>query len=162
MQHLSAEAKHHILLEYHARSPTRSFAALAARHAVSGGARTVQRWHSRWNGTSRSLERKEGSGKERALSRAQISRHVRAPILAANRAHRPVHYPQLLDSVRERTGTQVSLRTLRRYGQEMGATMKRGKKRTAEESECTHTHKGEGARVCALRTTNWRPRLVCA
>ena len=48
MPHFSAEAKHHILLEYSPRSEGRSFAALAARHAVSGGARTVQRWHSRW------------------------------------------------------------------------------------------------------------------
>jgi transposase len=162
MQHLSAEAKHHILLEYAPRSTTHSFAALARRHAVRGGARTLQRWHSRWNRTPHSLQEGERAGRPHALSRAQVSRHVRAPILAANRAHRSVRYPQLLDSVREKTGTQVSLRTLRRYGQEMGATMKRGKKRTAEERECMHAHRGEGARVCVLHTTHSRTRLECA
>ena len=100
----------------------------------------MQRWYTRWNRTPQSLERKEGSGRERTLNRAQVSRHVRAPLLAANRAHRAVHYTELLPRVREKTGAEVSLRTLQRYGkEELGATMRRGKKRTAEESECIHT-----------------------
>ncbi len=37
MPHLSADAKHHILLDYCPHDTTRSFAALASRHAVKGG-----------------------------------------------------------------------------------------------------------------------------
>lgn len=138
MPHLSADAKHHILLEYAPRDNHRSFAALAARHAVPGGKQTVQRWHASWDGTPRSLERKQGTGRARVLSRAQVSRHVRAPILAANRAHRAIHYTDLLPRVRAATGSQLSLRSLQRYGkEELGARDKHSKKKTAAESEYT-------------------------
>jgi hypothetical protein len=55
MPHLSAEAKHHILLEYAPHSATHSLAALAARHAVKGGKRVLLRWHQQWDGTAASL-----------------------------------------------------------------------------------------------------------
>jgi hypothetical protein len=74
---------------------------------------------------------------------------VRAPILAANRAHRAIHYTELLPAVRQKTGTEVSLRSLQRYGkEEHGAKQKRGKKRTAEESECTAAR--ERVQACLL------------
>jgi hypothetical protein len=138
MPHLSADAKHHILLEYAPHDTTRSFSALARRHAVKGGADVVRHWHDRWDGTPASLQRKTGTGKAPLLSRAQVSRHIRTPILAANRAHRAIHYTELLPRVQAATGTQVSMRTLRRYGkEELGARQKHTKKRTAAESECT-------------------------
>jgi hypothetical protein len=138
---------HHILLEYAAHDTTRSFAALATRHAIKGGWRTVQRWHSRWNGTALSLQRKAGTGKTPLLSRAEISRHVRAPILAANRAHRAISYTKLLPDVKRKTGKAIALRTLQQYGkQELGARDKHTKKRTADESE--HTAHGRECPCC--------------
>jgi hypothetical protein len=92
MPHLSATVKHHILLEYTPRSSTHNFAALACRHAVKGGEEVVRRWHQRWNGTPESLEEQPRSGRPPILTQAEISRHIRAPILAANRAARPIHY----------------------------------------------------------------------
>lgn len=140
MAHLNAEAKHHILLEYSPRSPTHSFAALAVRHAIRGGRQTVQQWHARWDGTAQSLERREGSGRPRTLSSRQVHQHLRAPILRANRAHKVVHYTDLLAKVQQRTGTDVSVQTLRRYGKkELGAKQKHTHKRTADESKCTRT-----------------------
>lgn len=136
MPHLNAEAKHHILLEYAPRDAARSFAALAARHAVKGGWQLLQRWYQRWDGTPASLQERVRSGRPRLLSRAQVSRHVRAPILAANRAHRAINYAELLPRVRAATGSSLSLRSLQRYGKaELGAQQKRTKKRTAAESE---------------------------
>ena len=138
---------HHILLEYAAHDTTRSFAALATRHAIKGGWRTVQRWHSRWNGTALSLQRKAGTGKTPLLSRAEISRHVRAPILAANRAHRAISYTKLLPDVKQKTGKAIALRTLQQYGkQELGARDKHTKKRTTNESE--HTAHGRECPCC--------------
>jgi hypothetical protein len=140
MPHLSAEAKHHILLEYAARDTTRSFAALARRHAVKGGSETMRQWYLRWDGTPASLRRKPGTGRARALSTAQVKQHVRAPILRSNLAYRTVKYTKLLPQVQASTGVDVSLRTLQRYGkEELGARSTRGKKRTADECECTHT-----------------------
>src|SRR6185437_16077306 len=72
MSHLSAEAKHHILLEYTPGDSTRSFAALARRHTIRGGKGTLSRWHSRWDRTPASLERKAGSGKTSLLSAEQV------------------------------------------------------------------------------------------
>ena len=59
-----------------------------------------------------------------------------------NRAHRPVHYPELVSSIEAKTGTSVSARTVRRYGkQELGVKQKRTVKRTAAERKHTHhTH----------------------
>jgi transposase len=140
MPHLSADAKHHILLEYASHSATHGFPALAARHAVAGGARTVQRWYQRWDGTPASLEEQPRTGRPRALSKAEVSRHVRAPILAANRSHRAISYTQLLPAVQAKTRVELSVRTLRRYGkEEHGAKHKHTKKRTAAESECIAT-----------------------
>jgi hypothetical protein len=149
MTHLSPEAKHHILLEYSRDDATRSFTALAARHSIAGGWRVLLRWHQQWNGTPQSLQRKAGTGKQRALTAAQVSRHVRAPILAANRAHRAISYSQLLPTVCAKTGVELSLRTLQQYGKEqLGAKHKHSKKRTAAESECNATCERLHACVC--------------
>jgi len=136
MSHLSAEAKHAILLEYSPRSRTHSFSALARRHSVSGGSKTVCRWHQRWDGSAASLQEKQRSGRPRKLSSGQVQQYVRRPILAANRAHRPVSYTQLLPSVQAATDPQLSLRTLQRYGKDnLRIKSKATKKRTAVESE---------------------------
>lgn len=153
MPHLSAEAKHHILLEYAPHDASHGFTALARRHAVKGGADVVRRWHQRWDGTAASLERKAGSGKPRALSTAEVHQHVRDPILAANRAHSAVHYSTLLPSVQEETGVELSLRTLQRYGkEELGAKQKHTKKRTAAERQCTAMATSDA--TCCLRRTS--------
>lgn len=151
MPHLNAEAKHAILLEYTPRSTTHGYTALARRHSVKGGARTIQRWHSRWDGTPHSLEHEPTPGRPRILTPAEVSRHVRATILAANRAHRAVSYTQLLPEVRRKTGKAVSIQTLRRVGHEqLGATRKHTRKRTADERECTHACESERACVCRV------------
>jgi transposase len=147
MPHLSAEVKHHILLEYTPDDSTRNFAALAERHSIAGGKGTLSRWHSRWDGTPASLQERARSGRPRILSTEEVQQHVREPIRAKRLAHRAVHYTDELDSVRAATGTDLSLRTLRRYGkEECGIKHGRGKKRTATERECTHVvGKGDAA-----------------
>lgn len=140
MKHITAQQKHDILIHVRDRRGNEQPEEIAARHGVAAGRSTVYSWLQQWDGTPRSLERKAGSGKQRTLSAAEVQRHVRAPILAANRAARAVHYPSLLASVRQKTGKPVSIQTLRRYGkEELGAKQRRGKKRTADESQCTRT-----------------------
>jgi transposase len=139
MKQFTPEQKHSILLEYVPLSATHSFAALAARHGVASGRKTVEKWHRRWNGSASSLQHKAVSGRPRALSKREVQQHVRMPILRANRAHKAVHYPAVAALVRQKTGKEVSLPTLRRYGkEELGARQRKGKKRTAQERECTH------------------------
>jgi hypothetical protein len=140
MKQFTAEQKHEILLEYTPHSHSHSFPALALRHAVSGGGDRVRKWHNRWNRTVTSLQHKSGGGRPRVLSRTQVTRHITAPIRNSNRAGRVVRYSKLLPRVREATGTDVSLRTLSRYGrEEAGGRETRGKKRTSEECEIIKT-----------------------
>ena len=136
MSHLSTSTKHHILLEYAPGVRGRGFKALAARHGIKGGASLLSEWHRRWDGTPQSLEEEARSGRPRALTSTQVRRHLAAPIRNANRAARAVSYPALLPQVQAATGVQVSLSTIKRYGrEELQATAKRGKKRTAEERQ---------------------------
>ena len=148
MKELGASAKHHILLEYQPNSRAHSFSAPAAKHGITGGKRTVQNWHKQENGTIEPLERKAVAGRPRILTRAQVNRHIRTPIRAANRAHRAIHYTSLLPQVRQKTETDISLRTLQRYGkEEIGATNKRTRKRAADECKCTE-HNMENELPC--------------
>jgi transposase len=135
MQYTAAH-KHSILTHSRAGERGAGFDALARRFAVKGGGAVIKRWYDRWRGDASSLEHKKGAGRPRALSKREVQQHVHAPILRANRAHKAVHYSALLPSVREKTGKEVSSRTVRRYGkEELGARLRRGKKRTADESK---------------------------
>ena len=134
MKQFTPEQKHAILLEYSPRSPTHSLVALAHRHAVQGGRRTLENWLARWDGTAASLQHAKGAGRPRSLTAEEVQRHIITPIRRKNRAHQPVRYSQLQPAVDEQTGKQVASRTIRRSGKEEGGgRMTRGKKRTAEE-----------------------------
>ena len=142
MKQFTPEQKHSILLEYSPHSHDHSFSALATRHSVTGGSKVIKRWYNRWNGTSNSLQHKKGAGRPRILTATEVDRHIRIPIQKANRSYRPIHYPEVEAVVKEKTGKEVSDRTIRRYGkEELGARQITGKKRTAWECESTaHIH----------------------
>lgn len=141
MKHLSPQHKHSILLEYRPRSHDHGFAALAARHGIKGGSKIIQRWHEQWNGSAASLEEKHRTGRPRILNTQQVQQYVAPMIREKNRNAERVHYNNIHSSVEAKTHTEMSLRTLRRYGQEdLGAHQRRGKKRTADESQSAHTH----------------------
>lgn len=139
MKQFTPEAKHEILLEYRSHSTTHSFAALAARHGVTGGRRTIENWLRRWKGTAASLQHRVGAGRPHILTPSEVRRHIVTPIRRSNRGARRVTYTHLADTVRRATGKDVSDRTVRRIGKgELEAKKKRGKKRTAD--ECKHAH----------------------
>lgn len=136
MSHLTPNFKHDILKQYLPHSRDNSFAALARRYNIKGGKGTIQRWYARWNGSPGSLEQRAGAGRPRLLSAAQIRDTIALPIRNRNRAHRAIHYTELLPTVRERTGTTVSLPTIQRYGKEIvRARDKSTRSRTAAEGE---------------------------
>lgn len=135
MTQFTPELKHHILQQYRPYTRDSSFEALARRYAVKGGRSTIRKWHSKWNGTAASLKHKQGAGRPRKLSAAQVNRHLKTRIVAANRRSQAVHYPSLLPAVKAATRSDFSLRTLQRYGQEAGVKQKRAQKRKADESK---------------------------
>ena len=136
MKQPTPEQKHSVLTHCAARRDGETVEHILALHDVCASTRAVRKWRQQWNGTIASLQRQPTSGRPRVLSKAQVTRHITAPIRNANRAARAVRYTKLLPQVQAATQTDVSLRTLRRYGKEEARGHKtRGKKRTAEESK---------------------------
>ena len=134
MNHLSSKTKHHILTLYHDNHNNYTFQQLADLHNIKGGSRVIRRWNKQWNGTPQSLERSEGSGRPSVLTAGEVDKYIRMPIRNKNRAHRAVHYPQLLSSIHENTGKTPSLQTVRRIGRNtLSAKQKRTIKRTTAE-----------------------------
>jgi hypothetical protein len=140
MKQPTPEQKHGILTHYAARREGETLKQILALHAVAATPRAVWQWRQQWDGTIASLQRKPVPGRPRILTPAEVRRHVAAPIRNANRAAREVRYTKLLPQVQDATGKSMSVQTLRRYGRkELQAKQHAGKKRTAEESECTDT-----------------------
>jgi hypothetical protein len=136
MVRYSPQHKHDILSLYRPRTRGCGFHALATRFAVRGGGSLLRTWYQRWNGTVQSLQPHHSTGRPRALTPSHVSRDIRAPLLAANRSHRAVHYTTLLDSARARSGTRVSIQTVRRMGQQaLHAKQRRTVRRTSRERE---------------------------
>lgn len=161
MKQFTPEQKHEILLEYQSHSTTHSFPALAARHAVPGGARTIQRWHARWDHTIASLQRKPVPGRPHVLTPTEVQRHIAAPIRRLNRSARRVRYSKVAQQLRARTGKSVSDRTVQRIGKdELAAKKTRGKKRTAEESQCTDTRGRVNALILGERHTDFNVAVL--
>ena len=138
MSNLTPDFKHDILKQYLRHSRDNSFAALACCYNIKGGKGTIQRWYARWNGSPGSLEQRAGAGRPRLLAAAQIRDTIALPIRNRNRAHRAIHYTELLPTVRERTGTSVSLPLFQQLndGKEIvRARDKSTRSRTAAESK---------------------------
>jgi transposase len=135
MSQLSAETKHHILVEYIPHSSTHNLAVLAERHGVS--LRTMKYWYSRWKDDKSiaSLERQPVSDRHTILDEEEKEEHILTPIVEHSQQHSPIHYPDLLPSLIDSTGKKPSLRTIQRYGkEELGITNKHTITRT--EWEC--------------------------
>lgn len=150
MKHLTSQRKHDILIHCESRRADQTECDVAALHGATVDRKTIRRWRSRWDRTPSSLERHAGTGATPILTPAEVSRHVRAPILAANRAHRAVSYTKLLPEVVRKTGKAVSIQTLRRVGHaQLQVASKHTRKRTSDERQSAHTN--ESARGCVCR-----------
>ena len=131
--------KHKILTEYRPRSRTHNFSALATTYGIRGGHMTISKWHHKWDGTPSSLEYRRGGGRKVKLNSKQVQQYITKPIRKANQDHVAIHYPQLLDTIKEKTHVDVSLRTIQRYGEKKeGIKGKRTSKKT--EKECKNIY----------------------
>jgi transposase len=139
MKQFSADVKHSILLEYRPHTTTHSFSALAARHNIGGGERTVRNWFKRWNGIVESLKHKKGYGRPRALTLTHSKQYILTPVIKANRKHHAIHYTQLIAPLQQKLKKKVSIRTIRRYGKEMHQ-IKGNRTNIRTPWECKYTH----------------------
>jgi transposase len=110
--------KHRILTLYRRRQRGLGFGALASAYGVIGGRRTVQRWYAAWDGTVKSLNERARSGRPRTLTSAQSKQYIGSIVRRKNRTNEPVNYWEVYQFVRDRTGKNPSIRTIRRYGKE--------------------------------------------
>jgi hypothetical protein len=140
MPQLTAQQKHDILIHCRSRRSGDSEVDVATQHGANVTRQTMWNWRCQWDGSACSLKHKAGAGRPRTLTRAEVSRHVRAPILAANREHQPASYTRILDQVRQKTRKNFSLRTLQRMGRkELRIKCKATVKRTRTECQYIQT-----------------------
>ncbi len=133
---ISAQLKHNILTHIRKENHNHTYEYIATLHGTSVSKRTIIRWFSQWDGTVSSLERKSGSGRPRILTQREVTQHIQTPIRKLNRKAQRVTYTNITQRVREQTKKDISVRTVRRIGKtELHAKMKRGVKRTSNESE---------------------------
>ena len=101
----------------------------------AGGGRTCTVGTQRWNGTPASLQHKKGAGRPRVLTQRRCSVTSLPPSAAEPRAQ-PVRYPAAAAGAARQASSCPSPRSsaTETTKQEGG---RQGKKRTADESECT-------------------------
>jgi hypothetical protein len=139
MKHSPTQLKQHILTQYRRNCRGKGFKELAQKYGIKGGGRAIKYWYDRWDGTAASLEQKGGAGRPTILSREEVKQYITTPIRQKNRKTEPVHYTDVLGPLQEKTGKQLSLRTIQRYGKENERiNLKKTKKRTVHERKCTH------------------------
>jgi transposase len=104
--------KQHILTLYQPHCRGNGFTSLAKRFGIKGGEPTIKYWYDRWDGTPESLEPKPRSGRPNIFNSEEIKQYIGTPIKRKNRRSEAVHYTELIDTLREKTGKRVSLRTV--------------------------------------------------
>ena len=139
MNQFTPQLNHHILTQYSPHNHAHSFSTLANAYNVSGGESAIRKWHYKWNGTPQSLERKKGSGRPRIMGKKQVHQYIRMPIQNKRRHHLPVHCPELHANLVQKTGLQISSRSIRRYARRDGkAKLIHTHKKTKHECEYIH------------------------
>ena len=132
-----AHVKHEILSQYVAGDRSHSFARLAQRYNILGGSSLLAKWYSSWNGTAASLERQTGQGRMARITPQQVNKLILKPIRRANRSHVAIDYPELKEVIEEKVGHPMSVRSIRRYGRDMGGvTAHTTIPRTQQELNC--------------------------
>ena len=147
MTHFSPEVKHTILREYCAGDKGHGFAALARRHGVQGGWKVVKSWFERWDGTAQSLQDADRSGRPRILDRGKADAIIRQSVNRSNKNHQAINYVEVADLIRLKTGVDVSVQTVRRWGREIGVNHRRAIPRTENECRIIHQQDRELDRI---------------
>ena len=137
-KHLYPELKQVIITQYSTRQPTPSFRSLSREFNLSIPSSTLSDWKQQWDGTIQSLKHKKGGGRHRILKKTEVTRYIRQPIQRKNRSHTPIHYPDLLPRVVQNSGRDLSIQTLRRYGNK-DAEIKNKSTTICTEDECKCT-----------------------
>lgn len=125
---------------YHAHLASTSLRSVSRLFDLKGTGNTVKRWYHIWLKKNHEIKNKPKKGRTPILTRSQIDKYIARPIKEKNKKAEPVNYRMLLPQVRAKTKTQISLRTLQKYGKEKkGIKWKTVKKRTYHERRSAHT-----------------------
>jgi transposase-like protein len=140
-RYYTAEEKHRILLEYHSNVRGRGFASLAKRFGIQGGKAVIYRWYQQWRQDISSLQTRKRSGRRRVLTPAEVTAYITTPLKRKNRKSTAIHYTDIHTSIKQRTGKEVSIQSVRRYGhRDLKAKEKKCQKRTSRECKYSHQH----------------------
>ncbi|CAF4340181.1 unnamed protein product [Rotaria sp. Silwood2] len=122
------------VIDFYLRNqPNLSFRSVANHFRIPGDHATVKRWYDRYNGNLSSLQHHHRSERAPILNKKQINKFITMVIRSHNRLSSSINYTKLVKSVREKTNTNLSLRTIQRYGNKNGIKCKKNIKRSHKE-----------------------------
>jgi transposase len=131
---VSLDKKQQILEEYQPGVRGKGFLALAKRHSIESGPKTIRNWYQKWDGTKESLEKESGGDRRSILSDKEKKTHILGFI--AKRAKKdPADYREVQENVESKTGKQMAIKSIRRIGKELGVTSKKTKRKTPIEGK---------------------------
>ena len=96
---------------------------------------TDRQWCDRHDGKIASLEQRYRSGRPSKLVKQQVDQLITKVVRSHNHMLRPINYIEIVKSIWQKTNMNISLRTVRRYGQKSGVKSKKTMKRTDTEGE---------------------------
>jgi transposase len=114
-EHYDPSFKQRVLEWYEEQDPKPSWRAVAEHWRVKSE-NSVRQWYADWDGTVESLARKHGGGRKRKLTEEESKAHIKDFVIEKNREGKAVCYADAQKRVKEETGKDVSVRTVRRYG----------------------------------------------
>jgi len=135
-----AEFQHKVLSEYRRRTRGHTFADLARKYHVIGGASRVRKWFLRWKGTVASLRHIPSGGPKSILTEREKKAHILNFVEERNRSGVQVTWNHVWRNVIKRTKKKISYKRVQRIGHdEFGITSKATTEAVAREglSNCT-------------------------
>jgi transposase-like protein len=122
--HHSSDFKQYVYKQYRAGDRSAGPTALARDFDLSDPS-LVKSWLKKWDGTPQSFENKHPPGRKRKLTEEESKQHVLDFVRKKNRIGDHVDYNDVQKEVKKRTGKDVGISTLKRYGhQHHGITNK--------------------------------------
>jgi transposase len=113
------EFKRKVVAEYQPGIRGRGAMALAKRFRIKHHS-IIQKWVKESNSGNDSLEKKTHSNRKRKLSEKEIDQYVKQVVVKKNKERRHVDYKMVQEAVKRGTGKEIAMRTLRRYGRDVG------------------------------------------
>jgi transposase len=131
----SPDEKQKILQQYQPRVRGKGFKALARNYKIKGGHKVLRKWYKKWDGTKNSLEKQSGGDRRSILTQKEKQKHIKQ-FVDKQAQFDAVNYSEVKVNIENKTGKEISLRTVQEKGKELGISSKRTKRTLESQGKC--------------------------